>query len=240
MNRQKNTMLGIAQEPSRPRPHLNMRAALLAFGAASAMALTPGIVGAAETTFAGYTDGCFGAACVPPATPITATQSITFNGLTYANSTFNQATAGGFLSLGGSPGTPNVDNLGLFSLSATPFSYTGTSFNIGITFTAPGFVVPVTKVISGTILGSVLSANSGGVFIDFDNTIQHYTFGQGPSTQQFDFWINDLSITSGRVAAVTGSIVTFTAVPEPDTYALMFVGLGLMGFIARRRKQYMA
>jgi choice-of-anchor C domain-containing protein len=31
--------------------------------------------------------------------------------------------------------------------------------------------------------------------------------------------------------------VNVTAVPEPETYAMMLAGLGLMGFIARRRKQ---
>jgi hypothetical protein len=30
--------------------------------------------------------------------------------------------------------------------------------------------------------------------------------------------------------------VTVTAVPEPETYALFMAGLGLMGLIARRRK----
>lgn len=31
--------------------------------------------------------------------------------------------------------------------------------------------------------------------------------------------------------------VTIAAIPEPETYALMALGLGLMGFVARRRKQ---
>jgi len=33
------------------------------------------------------------------------------------------------------------------------------------------------------------------------------------------------------------SITSVTAVPEPETYAMMLAGLGLMGAIARRRKQ---
>ncbi|MDQ3186035.1 MAG: PEP-CTERM sorting domain-containing protein [Pseudomonadota bacterium] len=35
-----------------------------------------------------------------------------------------------------------------------------------------------------------------------------------------------------------GSInATVTAVPEPETYSMLLVGLGMMAFIARRRKQ---
>lgn len=32
-------------------------------------------------------------------------------------------------------------------------------------------------------------------------------------------------------------VLTVTAVPEPGTYAMLLAGLGLMGGIARRRKQ---
>jgi probable HAF family extracellular repeat protein len=31
-------------------------------------------------------------------------------------------------------------------------------------------------------------------------------------------------------------LLSVTAVPEPETYAMMLAGLGLMGFVARRRK----
>jgi hypothetical protein len=32
--------------------------------------------------------------------------------------------------------------------------------------------------------------------------------------------------------------LTVTAVPEPETFALMLAGLGAIGFIARRRRQF--
>ena len=43
-------------------------------------------------------------------------------------------------------------------------------------------------------------------------------------------------VNTGAVGA-TGQGVPVTPVPEPETYALMLAGLGVMGFIARRRKQ---
>ena len=37
-----------------------------------------------------------------------------------------------------------------------------------------------------------------------------------------------------------GITVSIAAIPEPETYALMLAGLGLLGFIGRRRKQQTA
>jgi hypothetical protein len=41
---------------------------------------------------------------------------------------------------------------------------------------------------------------------------------------------------SGANASYSGTINVTAAVPEPETYALMLGGLGLVGFAARRRK----
>jgi hypothetical protein len=46
------------------------------------------------------------------------------------------------------------------------------------------------------------------------------------------------AVDMGLWAYATGSIVS--PVPEPETYAMLLVGLGLMGGMARRRKQKLA
>ena len=80
-----------------------------------------------EVFFSGSTLGCFGAGCMPVA-------SSTLLGLTYNNSTFSGTTAGGFLGIG--TGTPNVDNLGSFTLTGDPATYSG-SFAVRVTFSDP-------------------------------------------------------------------------------------------------------
>jgi hypothetical protein len=232
MNSNLNSTVAASTTVKRKRLQVTVRG----IAAASALALMSSVAGAAETTFIGYTDGCFGALCVPPVTPVTATQSISSQGLTYNNSTFSVTTAGGFVAIGGSPGAPNLDNLGSFTLSGLPAVYTGTRFNLGVVFTAPSGISPNTTVFEDVILGTVVSTDHGGVFINFDNSVKHYTFGAGPTAGYFDFFINDLSIVAGRTVSVSGTIVSMlTPVPEPGTYAMLLAGLGMMGFIARRR-----
>src|ERR671913_1544312 len=101
-------------------------------------AATQGEARADEVFISGYTNGCFNCAA-PPNT--SATQTATLGGLTYVNSTFAGTTAAGFRGLGGNPIAPptqNVNNLGAFSLATqTPFTFTGNTFTLRVTFTAP-------------------------------------------------------------------------------------------------------
>lgn len=58
------------------------------------------------------------------------------------------------------------------------------------------------------------------------NPLAHYAFNDGSGYQAF----------SGSALGVqVGG--TVAAVPEPESYALMLGGLGMLGFIARRKKQ---
>ena len=213
------------------------------------LALAQGEARADEVFIAGFTNGCFGVACAPGA-------SATSGGLTFSNSTFAGTTANGFRALGGNanPGS-NFNNLGSISLSTAPQSY-NTPFTLQVTFTAPqGIAGSNQATFTATITGTVRSDNTGGVFVDFNNTPLLFTFndtncepnplpGDAPPGQivtcgvgSFRLRINDLAINPGQTASLTGFIVSAqqTAVPEPAT--LILLGTGMAGVAARMRKR---
>lgn len=89
-------------------------------------------------------------------------------------------------------------------------------------------LLPLSFTISG--LGGARSADTLGYFAKLSSG----TAGQGNqyfAAQLAGFATSDVNITSGYFA---GSSVT--PVPEPETYALMLAGLGLIGFMFRNKR----
>lgn len=116
-------------------------------------------------------------------------------------------------------------NAGYLSSGSTP---TGEAFSLGLTPTfadrggAPGDNAGFSflqSLISGTTFNSLLPGQTSSYLVLYTNAT---TFGDSMA-----------SVIDGSVA----SAATFAPVPEPETYALMLAGLGLMGFMGRRRSK---
>jgi len=128
------------------------------------------------------------------------------------------------------------------------YTYTTVDSNNVTTTNVGGFVVnapssfPTSQVVfySGILGGGFSDSTPKQSIINFDTTSQLYTGGESNPTFTLGLFpgINETCGTSTSSCAGTlkiSAITPIAAVPEPETYGMMMAGLGLMGFMVRRK-----
>jgi hypothetical protein len=109
-----------------------------------------------------------------------------------------------------------------FTSALMEFQY-GAPF--GLTLTSSAFVAPADT-------GGAYTYNFSGT-ADFGSTIDLsnlFVYSDAGGTQQQNFSVAALSGTAYPTAAIA-------AIPEPSTYALMLAGVGIVGFVACKRRE---
>ena len=137
------------------------------------------------------------------------------------------------------------------SITTTSDGYSFTGFSNGSSFDDfLSFTVSSSDIV-GALSGTVKKGLGNNItFTQFDIVnaahtvlVDGSTFGGGKSafgsldgTVGAGTYFLHIAGTNIGSAQYSGTLSITSAVPEPETYGMMLAGLGLMGFVARRRK----
>lgn len=128
----------------------------------------------------------------------------------------------------GSTSTDNPTNAQLYFASDSAGYYLNFEFffvesSNGIAADSSAHMRDVKLVIDGQSFGDQYGAFNAGAFYDLQGTA-------------IDGWGDGGNILGQTGFEARTYVMAVTSVPEPETYALMLAGLGVLGFVARRRR----
>lgn len=116
--------------------------------------------------------------------------------------------------------------------------------NGGSQYTVADFSVPFLPVSTLFATFAVVSNSDGILFNGDDTPLNIVSFQSGAPTAslsignttggKYYLWVSGLA--TGSAGGIYSGAVSVSAVPEPETYAMMLAGLAALGFLARRRQ----
>jgi len=116
--------------------------------------------------------------------------------------------------------------------------------NFGSGYSAANFtLLPGTY---NTMLSTLsLFSNPDGILFNFDDSLLGTSIAPGNSSLALaqgthpagNYYINVTGVTNGTAGGIYTGAISVTAVPEPENYAMLLAGLGVMGAIAMRRNK---
>jgi hypothetical protein len=161
------------------------------------------------------------------------------------NATINGANeVGGSTDAGSGVATLSYNDMGTLSLGDDSYNFSMSVFGLSGVATAYHIHGPANSASNGAVRVSLdaspfVSFNAGGTLLVGGNGVAPSSFG---AMSMLDALMGSLAYVNVHTAANPGGavrgqlILVAASVPEPSSYALLMAGLGVVGFVARRRR----
>jgi hypothetical protein len=156
-----------------------------------------------------------------------------------AAASLTETTGAGFLTGGGNIYSFAAPTAFTATLAGSTTGFYDVYLRVGVLGTLP----LADASLNGTLASQVI-AFTGGSGSGFGGAEQEsywkWSNVAGAANYSFNFGATESSLSLDQLQLATVSVGTIAAVPEPETYSMLIAGLGLMGFVARRRKDLQA